>query len=58
MGSCRTLLYGRVPNPFPPLRGTNLTTTNYITGTARFNSNKDDFNFEHFLLKDFLKVLS
>ena len=29
----RILFYGRVPNLFPPLRGTNLTTTNYITGT-------------------------
>ena len=37
------LFYGRVPNSFPPLRGTNSTTTNYITGTANFNSNKDNF---------------
>ena len=26
-----------------PLTGTNSTTTNYITGTANFNSNKDNF---------------
>ena len=39
----RILLYGRVPNSFPPLRGTNSTTTNNITGTAKFNSNKDNF---------------
>ena len=31
----RILFYGRVPNSFPPLRGTNSTTTNYITGTAK-----------------------
>ena len=31
------------PKSLPPLRGTNLTTTNYITGTANFNGNKDDF---------------
>ena len=37
----RILFYGRVPNSFPPLRGTNSTATNYITGTANFNSNKD-----------------
>ena len=52
----RILLYGLVPNSFPPLTGTNSTTTNYITGTANFNSNK--ITFEHFLLKDFFKVLS
>ena len=28
---------------FHPLRGTNSTTTNHITGTANFNSNKDNF---------------
>ena len=32
-----------VTNSFSPLRGTNSTTTNYITGTANFNSNKDNF---------------
>ena len=32
-----------VTNSFPPLRGTNSTTTNYITGTANCNSNKDNF---------------
>ena len=39
----RTLLYGRVPNPLPPLAGTYSMTTNYITGTENFNSNKDNF---------------
>ena len=39
----RILFYGCVPNSFPPLRGTNSTTTNYITGTANVNSNKDNF---------------
>ena len=34
----RILFYGRVPKSFPPLRGTNSTTTNNITGTANFNS--------------------
>ena len=34
---------GRVPYSFPPLRGTNSTTTNYITSTANFKSNKDNF---------------
>ena len=38
----RILLYERVPNSFPPVRGSNSTTT-YITGTANFNSNKDKF---------------
>ena len=28
---------------FPPLRGTNSIITNHITGTANFNSNKDNF---------------
>ena len=32
-----------VTNSFPPLRGTNSTTTNYINGTANFHSNKDTF---------------
>ena len=35
MGSCR--------NSFPPVGGTNSTTTNYITGTANSNSNEDNF---------------
>ena len=39
----RILFYGRVPNSFTPLRGTNSTTKNVITGTANFNSNKDNF---------------
>jgi len=51
----KILFCGCVPNSFPPLRDTNSTTTNYITGTANFNSN--EITFEHFLLKDFLKVL-
>ena len=34
----RILFYGHVPNSFPPLRGTNSTTTNHIT-----SSNKDNF---------------
>ena len=39
----RILFYGRVPNSFPLLRGTNSTTTNYITGAGNFNSKKDNF---------------
>ena len=39
----RILFYGSVPNSFPLLRGTNSTTTNYITGAANFNSKKDNF---------------
>ena len=39
----RILFYGHVPNSFPPLWGTNSTTTNCITGTANFNVNKDNF---------------
>ena len=39
----RILFYGRVPNSFTLLRGTNSTTTNYITGAANFNSKKDNF---------------
>ena len=35
----RILCYGHVPNKFPPLRGTNSTITNYITGTANLYSN-------------------
>ena len=34
----RDFFYGHVPNSFPSLRGTNSTTTNYVTGTANFNS--------------------
>ena len=33
----------RYQNSFPPLRGTNSTTTNYITCTANFNSDKVNF---------------
>ena len=39
----RILFYGCVPNSFPPLRGTSLTTTNQMTVTLNFNSNKDNF---------------
>ena len=39
----RILFYGCVPYLFPPLRGTNSTTTKYIIGTANFDSNKDIF---------------
>ena len=39
----RILFYERVPNSFPLLRGTNSTSTNYITGVANFNSKKDNF---------------
>ena len=47
----RILFYGRVPNSFTPLRGTNSTTTNVITGTANLK-----ITFEHF--HRHLKVLS
>lgn len=46
----RILCYGHVPNKFPPLRGTNSTITNYITGTANLKCNKD--NFRTLLLKN------
>ena len=39
----QNLFYGSLPNSFLPLRGTNSTTTNYITGTANFNSSQDNF---------------
>ena len=42
----RILFYERIPGSqihFRVLRGTNSTTTNYITGTAHFNSIKDNF---------------
>ena len=39
----QNLILWTCPNSFPPLRGTNSTTTNYITGTANFNSIKDNF---------------
>ena len=42
----RILFYGRFPNSFPPLRGTNSTTTNYTTGAANSNT---------FLSRTFLK---
>ena len=44
LNGTRILFCGRVPIHFhPPLRGTNSTTTNCITGTANFNSDKDSF---------------
>ena len=52
----RTLFYGRVPNSFPSLRGTNSIIINHITGTAILIVIK--ITFEHFLFKDVLKVLS
>ena len=52
----RILFYGRVPNSFPPLIGTNSTTTTYTTGTAKLIVTK--ITFEHFLLMEFFKVLS
>ena len=39
----RILFYGRAPNSFPPLRGTNSITKNHITGTANFNTYNDNF---------------
>ena len=59
----RILFYGRVPNSFPPLRGTNSTTTNYMTGTANLNSNKDNFRtlsaqglFESIVINHFVLI--
>ena len=52
----RILFYGRVPNLFPSPRGTNSISTNHITGTVNLIVIK--ITFEHFLLKDVLKVLS
>ena len=47
----RILFYGRVPNSFPPVRATNSTTTNYITGTANSNGNEDNFRlFESIII--------
>ena len=48
----RILFYGHVPNSFPPLKGANSTTTNYITGTANLIT-VVKITFELFLLKDF-----
>ena len=39
---------GVLSNSFAPLRGTNSTTTNYVTGTANFNSNKDNVDILNF----------
>ena len=40
----QNLVSGHAPNSFPPLRGTNSTTTkNYITVIANFNSTKGSF---------------
>ena len=33
----RILFHGRVPNSFPPLKGTNSITTSYITGINTFS---------------------
>ena len=48
----RILFYGHVPNSFPPLKGANSTTINYITGTANLIT-VVKITFELFLLKDF-----
>ena len=53
----RILFHGRVPNSFPPLRGTNSTTINYINGTTNYNSNEDNFK-NTFSSRTFMKVLS
>ena len=53
----RILFLGRVPNSFPPLRGTNSTTINYINGTTNYNSNEDNFK-KTFFSRTFMKVLS
>ena len=50
----RILFYGRVPNSRPPLRGTNSKLYNWH---CKFQS-VIKITFEHFLLKDFLKLLS
>ena len=50
----RILFYGRVPNSLPPLRGTNSKLYNW---QCKFQS-VIKITFEHFLLKDFLKLLS
>ena len=43
-GGYQNIVSGHAPYSFPPLRGTNsTTTTNYITGIANFNSNKGSF---------------
>ena len=39
----RILFYGRVPNSFPPLIGTNSTTLNLYNRHCRINSNKNNF---------------
>ena len=53
----RILFHGPVPNSFPPLRGTNSTTINYINGTTNYNSNEDNFK-NTFFSRTFMKVLS
>ena len=50
----RILFYGRVPNSLPPLRGTNSKLYNW---NCKFQS-VIKITFEHFLLKDVLKLLS
>ena len=50
LNGTRILFYGLVPISFPPLRATNSTITNYITGTANLKCKKD--NFRTLLLKN------
>ena len=50
----RILFYGRVPNSLPPLRGTN---SKLYKWHCKFQS-VIKITFEHFLLTDFLKLLS
>ena len=52
----QNLVLWACPKFISTLRGSNSTTTNYITGTAILIVIK--ISFEHFLLKDVLKVLS
>ena len=49
------MFYGRDPNSSPPLRGTNSTTTNFITGTANFNSR--NYNFGTLSSQDLLESI-
>ena len=49
----RILFYGHVPNSFPPIRCINSMTTNYITGTANFNSNEDNLISNTFFSRTF-----
>ena len=56
LNGTRILFYGLAPISFPPLRATNSTITNYITGTEILKVIK--ITFEHFFSRTFLKVLS